>query len=138
VQLGAGVDTVSIVPGDGYVSIDLSLVPVSFAAPTSTAQLSVDASRLDVITGLAATDFLYLPAAAIHDTLHLAQNLAGVAGEALLAPGTLSAGVFTSDPMGHDALLTYDNGAGGFVSVVLVGAANEVGHASINTGQITF
>jgi S-layer protein len=138
IQLGTGLDTVSIAAGDQHVSIDLGHVPVSFAAPTTLAQASVDASKLDVISGLGASDYIFLPTAAAHDTLHLASNLAGVSGEALLATGTLAGGVFTLDATGHDALLTYDNGAGGFVSVVLAGAANEAAHASISSGVVTF
>ena len=151
VSLGSGHDTVAVFAGgSGYVTlgtgpdivsygsggggwVDLSLVPASFASPTSAVQPSLDASKLDVISGLGPEITLLLPAAAAHDTLHSASNLAGAGGEALLAAGTLSGGSFTLNPSGGDLLLTYDDGTGGFVSVVLVGVASEIGHATLST-----
>jgi hypothetical protein len=39
--------------------------------------------------------------------------------------------------VGHDALLTYDAGGGAYVSVVLVGAAAEISHATATGDVIT-
>ena len=82
--------------------------------------------------GLVAGDHIVLPTS---DTLVTgAGNGAGVNNEAVLATGTYNAtaGTFTfGGSGGHDTLLTYDDGAHNFVSVVLVGYT-----AGVHTAEV--
>jgi S-layer protein len=109
----------------------------SFATPTTTSQAEISTSNLNVVSGLVAGDQILLPHV---DSLAMATNLAGVAAEAVFTAGVYNAGAgtFTESLSGHDALLTYDSGGSTFVSVVLVGAAAEIGHSTVSGETITF
>jgi hypothetical protein len=145
VEVGSGVDTVSF--GAHAPSLTLwdtldldNLTAQSFTPQTTASQVSVLAGGLDVVSGLAHGDHIDLPGAASGDTVGgVITNLAGVAGEVVFSTGTLSGGVFTYSAGGHDALMIYDNGSGGFVDVALVGGAAEAAHAhAIGGGVILF
>ncbi|HEY2482106.1 MAG TPA: hypothetical protein VGI30_07910, partial [Caulobacteraceae bacterium] len=155
VSLGAGRDIVFLGAGSGDVvafasgianvsfagpaaTADLSTVTTaSFATPTTASQAQVLTNNLNVITGFTAGDKIVLPAA---DAVVVGHNLAGSDGQAVLASGTYDplGGDFAYGATGHDAMLTYDAGGGALVSVVLVGGAAEMAHASVIGDVITF
>jgi hypothetical protein len=98
----------------------------SYLTPTTTSQVSVLTSHIDIVTGLVSGDHIILPAA---DAIVTGGgNGAGIAGDASFASGTYSAaaGTFSFGASGHDTLLTYDSTVahtGVYVSVVLVGTS---------------
>ena len=123
--------------GGPNATLDLTYVvgPSSLAAPLT--------YRLDIISGLVKGDHIILSGGSANtDTVASSASLGGVAGEAVLTPGTYDSGahMFTAGA-GPDALLTYDtqgaNGGSGYVSVVLVGAAHEIAGSTIHAGTIT-
>lgn len=142
---GAGDEVVFNATGISSVSfagttarVDLShVVTASFPTPTTTSQADILTNHVNVISGFVHGDSIVLPVA---DLVTTANNLAGVAGHAMFATGTYNAaaGTFDHDAGGPDALLTYDAGGFSFVSVVLVGAAAEIGHATASGDVITF
>jgi S-layer protein len=132
---GSGISTVSFAGPQATVSFgDYS---ASFATPTTPSQAAILTANLNVVSGLAAGEILYIPA--LNDSIATAHNLAGVANAVVLATGTYSAAAetFTYGAAGHDALLTYDVGSSTFVSVVLVGLGGEVGHSTILGEAVT-
>ncbi len=157
VQLGAGHESVTFGSGAGDVAqfhagisevtfggpdatADFGGIFVaSFAKPTTASQTSIATSHLNVVVGLVAGDTIYI--SSLTDDVTTAHNLAGVSGEAVFTTGTYSASAqtFTESASGHDALLTFSSEVSStFVSVVLVGAAAEVGHSTISGEAITF
>ena len=156
VQLGAGHDTVTLGAGAGDVAqfhagisqvtfggpdatADFSpILAASFATPTTASQTSILTNNVNVVVGLVTGDKIII--SSLTDDVTTAHNLAGVSGEAVFTTGTYdaSAHTFTESAAGHDALLTFDSEAATFVSVVLVGAAAEVGHSTISGEIITF
>jgi hypothetical protein len=156
VVLGAGTDVVTLGAGAGDTVVfnatgissvsfagttaraDLShVVTASFPTPTTTSQADILTNHVNVISDFVHGDSIVLPVA---DLVATANNLAGVAGHAMFATGTYNAaaGTFDHGASGPDALLTYDAGGFSFVSVVLVGGAAEIGHATVSVDVITF
>jgi hypothetical protein len=156
VVVGAGTDVVTLGAGAGDEVVfnatgitsasfagttartDLShVVTASFLTPTTTSQADILTNHVNVISGFVHGDSIVLPVA---DLVTTANNLAGVAGHAMFATGNYNAaaGTFDYAAGGPDALLTYDAGGFSFVSVVLVGGAAEVGHATVSGDVITF
>jgi S-layer protein len=142
---GAGDEVVFNATGISSVSfagtmarVDLSqVVTASFATPTTTSQTDILTNHVNVISGFVHGDSFVLP---VGDLVMTADNLAGVAGHAAFTTGTYNAaaGTFDHGSGGPDALLTYDAGGSSFVSVVLVGGAAEIGHATASGDVITF
>jgi len=136
VTFSSGISSVSF--AGPTATADLAAVTAaSFATPTTSSQAQVLTNNLNVITGLVAGDKIVLPTA---DAVAVGHSLAGFNGQAVFAAGTYDpvAGAFAYGASGHDALLTYDAGGGAFVSVVLVGSASEIGHATALGDVITF
>jgi hypothetical protein len=142
VNFGSGQDMVTF--GAHASSITLfdtanlaAVTAASFAPPTTSSQVSILAGGLDTITGLAHGDHIILPAS---DALTPpASNLAGVPGDVVFTTGTLGGGVFSYSASGHDALMSYDNGSGGIVQVVLIGGAAESAHVhDLGGGVLSF
>jgi hypothetical protein len=138
VQLAEGFETVSFGGAKATLNLSADLHP-SFFPPTTMAQTSVSTTELNIISGLVKGDHIVLAGGLLNtDTLATTSNLAGVAHEAALTAGTYDsvAATFTESAVGADALLTYDTPAGGFVSVVLVGAAHEIPGSVIHSGTV--
>jgi S-layer protein len=147
VTLGAGASDEVVFNATGISSVsfagttaraDLSqVVAASFPTPTTTSQADILTNHVNVISGFVHGDSIVLP---VGNLVLTANNLAGVAGHAMFATGTYdaAAGTFDQGANGPDALLTYDAGGFSFVSVVLVGGAAEVGHATVSGDVITF
>jgi hypothetical protein len=136
VTFGSGIANVSFA-GPAATADFSAVTTASFTTPTTASQAQVLTNNLNVITGFAAGDKIVLPAA---DIVVVGHNLAGFNGQAVLASGTYDpvGGDFAYGTAGHDALLTYDAGGGAFVSVVLVGGAAEMAHATAMGDVITF
>ncbi len=122
VTLGLGLDTVTFGTHAKADSLILTNSTTgSFATPTTTSQVTIIATAVDVVTGLVAGDTITVPGAT---SVAAATNLAagGAATDVEVAHGTYSgtAGTFSYSSAGTDTLMTYGTGATA-VSVVLVG-----------------
>jgi S-layer protein len=145
VVFGTGLATVTfgthipspVTPGQFDTANFTDVLSPSYLTPTTTSQVAVLTSHINIVTGLVAGDHIILP---VTDTIVMGgANGAGIAGDASFASGTYSAaaGTFSFGASGHDSLLTYDSTAlhtGVYVSVVLVGTSvtSHVSHVGDN------